>query len=142
MLPFRYAMRLLFATVLLAFSAVAAERPWQQITVPSARQAAANFFTPPAEYGMVLWWFWNGQMAESDILSDLDELHSHGVTSVIILGLQRPRNRLPLRHWFQRVQFAVGAARDRGIRVWIEDEAATPVDSPAAHSPTCIPSSA
>jgi hypothetical protein len=44
-------MRLLFATVLLACSAVAAERPWQQITVPSARQAAANFATPPADDG-------------------------------------------------------------------------------------------
>jgi len=68
-----YVMRPLIATLLLAFSAVAADRPWQQITVPATSDAAANFSSPPAEYGMVLWWFWNGQMAESDIVRDLDE---------------------------------------------------------------------
>ena len=119
-------MRLLFATVLLAFSAAAADRPWQQITVPSASDAAANFATPPAEYGMTLWWYWNGQMAESDILSDLDELHSHGVTSVIIWAY----NGLGITYlsdtWFARVQYAVAAARDRGMRVWIADEGSYP----------------
>src|SRR5271157_833581 len=119
-------MRVLFATVLLALSAVAANRPWQQITVPSAREAAVNFAIPPAEYGMTLWWYWNGQMAESDILSDLDELQAHGVTCVTIwayygLGIDYLSDT-----WFARVQFAVAAARDRGMRVWIADEGSYP----------------
>jgi hypothetical protein len=119
-------MRLLFATVLLAFSAVAADRPWQQITVPSVRQAAANFSTPPAEYGMVLWWYWNGQMTESAILSDLDELHAHGVTEVVIWAYYGLEIGYLSDTWFQRIQFAVAAARDRGMRVWIEDEGSYP----------------
>ena len=123
---FRYAMRLLLATVLLAFSAVAADHPWQQITVPTARQAAANFFTPPAEYGMVLWWYWNGEMAESDILSDLDEIQAHGVTQVVIWAYYGLEIDYLSDTWFARIQFAVDAARDRGIRVWIEDEGSYP----------------
>jgi hypothetical protein len=118
-------MRVPFATVLLAFSA-AAQGPWQQLTVPTASQAAANFATPPAEYGTTLWWYWNGQMAESDILSDLDELQAHGVTCVTIwayngLGIDYLSDT-----WFSLVQFAVGAARDRGMRVWIADEGSYP----------------
>jgi hypothetical protein len=119
-------MRLLSATVLLAFSAAAADRPWQQITVPSASQAAANFATPPAEYGMALWWFWNGQMAESNILGDLDDLHAHGVTSVIIWAYYGLQIDYLSDTWFARVQFAVAAARSRGMRVWIADEGSYP----------------
>ncbi len=119
-------MRLLLATVLLAFSAVAAGGPWQQITVPTARQAAANFFTPPAEYGMTLWWYWNGEMTESDILSDLDEIHAHGVTCVTIWAYYGLEIDYLSDTWFQRIQFAVDAARDRGMRVWIADEGSYP----------------
>jgi hypothetical protein len=94
--------------------------------VPSAREAAANFITPPPEYGMALWWFWNGQMAESNILSDLDDLHSHGVTSVIIWAYYGLQIDYLSDTWFARVQFAVRAARDRGMRVWIADEGSYP----------------
>ena len=119
-------MRALIATLLLAFPAVAADRPWQQITVPSTRDAAANFSSPPAEYGMVLWWFWNGQMAETDIVRDLDDMHSHGVSSVMIwayygLGIDYLSDT-----WFARVQFAVARARERGMRVWLMDEGSYP----------------
>jgi hypothetical protein len=119
-------MRFLFATVLLAFSAVAAERPWQQITVPAAREAAANFSTPPAEYGMTLWWYWNGEMTESDILSDLDEIQAHGVTCVTIWAYYGLEIDYLSDTWFERIQFAVDAARDRGMRVWIADEGSYP----------------
>jgi hypothetical protein len=119
-------MRLLFATVLLACSAVAAERPWQQITVPSAREAAANFASPPAEYGMVLWWLWNGPMTEGAILRDLDDLHSHGVSSVMIWAYYGLEIEYLSDTWFERVHFAVAAARQRGMRVWLMDEGSYP----------------
>jgi len=94
--------------------------------VPSARQAAANFATPPAEYGMVLWWLWNGQMTEAEILRDLDDIRSHGVTSVMIWAYNGLEIDYLSDTWFQRIQFAVYAARDRGIRVWLEDEGSYP----------------
>jgi hypothetical protein len=34
-------------------AALPAQRAWQQITVPSVRDAAANFKTPPREYGAI-----------------------------------------------------------------------------------------
>lgn len=37
------------------------ERPWQQVTVPSTREAAANFKAPPREYGAIQpFQSWNG----------------------------------------------------------------------------------
>jgi hypothetical protein len=119
-------MRPLIATLLLAFSAVAADRPWQQITVPATSDAAANFSSPPAEYGMVLWWFWNGQMAESDIVRDLDDMHSHGVSSVMIWAYYGLEIDYLSDTWFARVQFAVAQARERGMRVWLMDEGSYP----------------
>ena len=42
-----------------------AQRPWQQITVPSVREAAANFKTPPHEYGAIQpFASWNGPDAK------------------------------------------------------------------------------
>ena len=121
-----YVMRPLLATLLLAFSAVAADRPWQQITAPSTIDAAANFVSPPAEYGMVLWWFWNGQMAEADIVHDLDDMHAHGVSSVMIWAYYGLQIDYLSDTWFARVQFAVAQARERGMRVWLMDEGSYP----------------
>jgi len=44
---------LVFALISLLVAALPAQRPWQQITVPSLREAAANFKTPPREYGAI-----------------------------------------------------------------------------------------
>jgi len=60
-----------------------AQRPWQQITVPSVREAAANFKTPPREYGAIQPFMgWNGPDANegrSEIVQDLDRLSANGV---------------------------------------------------------------
>src|ERR1035441_3631355 len=46
-----------------------AQRPWQQVTVPSLREAAANFKAPPHEYGAIQPFIsWNGPDAKERIL--------------------------------------------------------------------------
>ena len=36
-------------------SSLVAQGPWQQITVPTVREAAASFAKPPREYGAIHW---------------------------------------------------------------------------------------
>jgi hypothetical protein len=58
--------------------ALLAQRPWQQITVPPVGEAAANFKTPPREYGAIQPFLsWNGPDAKdrmARIVRDLDRL--------------------------------------------------------------------
>jgi len=61
-----------------------AQRPWQQITVPPVREAAANFKTPPREYGAIRWFTNGGEVTRARILSDLDQALADGVYVVNI----------------------------------------------------------
>src|ERR1017187_2905348 len=60
-----------------------AQRPWQQITVPPVRDVAANFKTPPREYGAIQpFASWNGPDAQERmerIVQDLDRLAANCV---------------------------------------------------------------
>ncbi len=107
-------------------AALAAERPWQRIAVPSVAEAASNFRTPPPEKGMVLWWGWDGPMTEAVITRDLDQIQALGFPSVMIeagYGMSAP---YLSPGWFELVRLAVEHARRRGMRVWIEDEGKYP----------------
>ena len=59
------------------------ERPWQQVTVPSTREAAANFKAPPREYGAIQpFQSWNGTdpaEVRQRISRDLDRLSANGI---------------------------------------------------------------
>ena len=68
--------------LLFSFAAMA-QRPWQEITIPSAVEVAANFKTPPHEYGAINpFTSWNGPDAKermARIVQDLDQLSANGV---------------------------------------------------------------
>ena len=57
-----------------------AQRPWQQITVPSVREAAGNFRTPPREYGAIHWAIWGGELTQACIVQEFDQLVASGIT--------------------------------------------------------------
>jgi hypothetical protein len=104
----------------------AADRPWQQITDVSAAEAAAHFRTPPPEYGMVLWWGWDGPVTEEVITRDLDTFKACGFAGVMIeAGYAMPSPYLS-QGWFDLVALAVKHAKERGLRVWVEDEGKYP----------------
>jgi hypothetical protein len=102
-----------------------AQRPWQQITVPSVREAAANFKTPPREYGVIQPFMgWNGPDAKermARIVQDLDRLSANGVFVVNMSpGRGEPKYLSP-EHMAQ-VKFVVQEAAKRGMKLWIQDE--------------------
>jgi hypothetical protein len=120
-------MRRLFVTLLLVLSAaIAAERPWQHVVVPPVAEVAKQFSSPPPEYAMTMWWFWNGPMTETGIERDLQEMKRHGVNAVLIW----PYIGLEIQYlsptWFERVRYAVQVAKQLGMRVWLEDEGGYP----------------
>ena len=120
----------LVAGVLLSFVVAApvfsAERPWQTLRVPSTKEVAARFRTPPPEYGVTLWWGWDGPVDETVIRRDLDAIRSKNIRSVLIesgYGMSAP---YLSPGWFERVALAVREARRRDMRVWLADEGKYP----------------
>ena len=67
------------AVVLLCAWTLMAQRPWQQITVPPVREAAANFKTPPREYGAIRWLTNGGEITQARIVAELDQALANGV---------------------------------------------------------------
>jgi hypothetical protein len=51
---------------------LAAEKSWRQISDLSVSEIASHFQSPPPEYGLSLWWGWNGDITEEVITRDLD----------------------------------------------------------------------
>ena len=114
-----------FALAGLLAAVLPAQRPWQQIAVPTASDAAANFKTPPREYGAIQPFLgWNGPDAKdrmARIVQDLDRLSAAGVFVVNMSpGRGEPKYLSP-EHMAQ-VKFVVQEAAKRGMKLWIQDE--------------------
>jgi hypothetical protein len=129
-------------TPLLAQQAAPA-RPWQEIVVPSVSEVAANFKTPPREYGAIQpFQSWNGANAlarlpgipydaaevRARISRDLDRLAANGV---FIINLS-PGRRAPGEPAYlsdghmDQVKYTVAELAKRNMRMWIQDESDYP----------------
>lgn len=111
---------------LLTGTSVYSQRPWQQIVMPKLTDVYFNFQSPPPEYGIVLWWGWDGPMTKEVIMNDLDKIKSMGFKGVMIEAGYGMTEKYLSPAWFELVKFAVEQARIRGMRVWIEDEGKYP----------------
>ncbi|HWB86445.1 MAG TPA: glycosyl hydrolase [Bryobacteraceae bacterium] len=123
----RTATRLLLLPLLA--TGLMAQRPWQQITVPSVRDAAANFKAPPHEYGAIQpFTSWNGsdpKEIQQRIVRDLDKLSANGMFIVNISpGRGEPKYLSP--EHMAEVKFIVQEAAKRGMKLWIQDESDYP----------------
>ena len=111
-----------------------AQRPWQQVTVPSTREVAANFKAPPREYGAIQpFQSWNGTdpaEVRARISRDLDRLAANGV---FIINLSPGRR--DMAHGepaylspghMDQVKYTVAELAKRNMRMWIQDESDYP----------------
>jgi len=122
----------LFATVSLAQTQ--SQRPWQEITVPSTGEVAANFKAPPREYGAIAaFTSWNGADpadVRKRIVADLDRMSANGMFIVNLspgrrdLAHGEPAYLSP-GHMAQ-VKFTVDELAKRNMRMWIQDESDYP----------------
>jgi hypothetical protein len=109
-------------------------RPWQQVTMPSTREVAANFKAPPREYGAIQpFQSWNGtdpaEMRQR-ISRDLDRLSANGI---FIINLSPGRR--DMAHGepaylspghMDQVKYTVAELAKRNMRMWIQDESDYP----------------
>ena len=110
------------ALIPLLAAVLPAQRPWQQITVPSLHEAAANFKTPPREYGAIQpFASWNGPDARERMVPDLDRLAANGIFVVNLSPGRGDPKYLSPEH-MSLVKFAVQEAAKRGMKLWIQDE--------------------
>jgi hypothetical protein len=106
--------------------ALLAQRPWQQITVPTVRDAAANFKTPPREYGAIHWAIWGGELTKERIISEFDSLQANGVYIVNFGPSQHMTPKYFSQEHLALIKFGVEEAAKRGMKVWIADEGSYP----------------
>jgi hypothetical protein len=104
-----------------------AQQPWQQLSNPTAAEAAKIFAAPPPEYSATTTWGWNGPMTEEVIVRDLDTIHARGLRIVTIeAGYHMDDAPYITDAWFKRVRFAAEEAAKRGMRLIVIDEGKYP----------------
>jgi hypothetical protein len=109
-----------------------AARPWQEITVPTVGQAAANFKSPPHEYGAIqAFQSWNGADVDAlkqRITADLDRMQANGMFIINLApGRRGPGEPAYLSPGhMEMVKFVVAELAKRNMRAWIQDESNYP----------------
>jgi hypothetical protein len=107
-------------------SGVSAQSPWQQVTVPSVREAAASFVNPPSEYGAINWAIWGGQQTKEKIIAEIKQIHANG-GGVYMINNSRgllPKYFTP--EYMDLVKLVVQECKKYGMKVWIEGDAGYP----------------
>lgn len=81
-----------------------------------------HFLTPPKEYSPVPFWFWNGNMDDGEICSQLEKMVEQGIYETIIHS--RKGGTIPYLSdlWFKKISLAINKAKELGMRLWIYDE--------------------
>lgn len=117
----------LVPAVMLGLAAWAScQQPWQHLQSPTAAQVAAQWKTPPPEYGPEPYYGLNGSVSIAQVERDLDTLHSLGFQAVTVqAGFNMPFAYLSP-EYFAFFRKFVEEARQRNMRVWIVDDAGYP----------------
>jgi hypothetical protein len=102
------------------------QRPWQQLSDPTAEEVAARFASPPAEYSMTFYWGWDGPVTEEVIARDLDQYKANNVLCVTVEAGYNMAAKYLSEDWFKLMKVTVEQARQRGMHVWIVDEGKYP----------------
>ena len=119
-------------TATVAQAQAQATRPWQQVTVPSTSEVAANFKAPPHEYGAIsAFTGWDGPDLEAlkpRITADLDRMSANGMFVFNLASGRKSPGEAPYLSpgHMDEVKFIVQEAAKRNMRFWIQDESNYP----------------
>jgi hypothetical protein len=117
----------LTAAVFLLQTVVAtSQQPWQRLQNPTAAKVAAQWNTPPPEYGPEPYYGLNGPVSIPQVERDLDTLHGLGFQAVTVqAGFNMPFAYMSPEYLAFFRKF-VDEAKQRNMRVWIVDDAGYP----------------
>lgn len=88
---------------------------------PHDRERAA-FRSPTREFGILPFWFLNGELEPDEMRWQLRELAAKGMHGVILHGRYGLEMPYLSERYLERIKLATGEARDLGLAVWIYDE--------------------
>jgi hypothetical protein len=117
---------LLISISVIATYSLNAQQTWQEFSDSELKDIALNFQSPPPEYGMILWWGWDGPMSDTVIKRDLGRIKKMGFRGVMIEAGYGMTAKYLSTEWFELVRLAVNQAKELDMRVWIEDEGKYP----------------
>lgn len=92
-------------------------KPWPHIPL-----SPENFQRPPREYGILPFWFLNGELDYEEMRYQLREYREKGMPGIILhgrFGLEMPYIG---EKYLDRIKFAVEEAKKLGLLTWIYDE--------------------
>src|SRR5215217_6721797 len=91
--------------------------PWQH--VPPTTE---SFREPPREYGILPFWFLNGELDPDEMRFQLRELREKGMPGVILHGRYGLETPYIGELYLDRIRLAVEEAERLGLKTWIYDE--------------------
>ncbi|HEX5944177.1 MAG TPA: glycosyl hydrolase, partial [Anaerolineales bacterium] len=92
-------------------------KPWPSIPVEKN-----NFGKPPREYGILPFWFLNGELDPEEMRFQLREFRAKGMPGIILHGRYGLETAYIGETYLDRIQFAVDEAQKLGLQTWIYDE--------------------
>jgi hypothetical protein len=114
------------AAAFLLQAAAVSQQPWQHLQNPTAAEVAAQWNTPPPEYGPEPYYGLNGPVSIPQVQRDLDTLHGLGFQAVTVqAGFNMPFAYLSP-EYFAFFRNFVAEAKQRNMRVWIVDDVGYP----------------
>ncbi|MBO0995384.1 glycosyl hydrolase [Bacillus sp. SD088] len=82
----------------------------------------ATFQNPDSKYGIHPFWFWNGEITDSEIEKQITEMAEKRVTGFFLCARQGMSVPYLSDEWFRKVEFAVEVAAKYHLDVWLYDE--------------------
>jgi hypothetical protein len=92
-------------------------KPWPSIPVKKD-----NFHKPPRQYGILPFWFLNGELDPTEMLYQLREFRDKGMPGIILHGRYGLETDYIGEIYLDRIHFAVEEAEKLGLKTWIYDE--------------------
>lgn len=83
-----------------------------------------KFLNPSREFGIMPFWFWNGEMDYEEMEYQLREYYAKGMPGLFIHARFGIKDYMPYlgEEWFERVKFTIKKAQEIGLQVWVYDE--------------------
>jgi hypothetical protein len=92
-------------------------KPWPVIPVDHQ-----HFHTPPRAYGILPFWFLNGELDPEEMRFQLREFRLKGMPGIILHGRYGLETPYIGPTYLDRIRFAVEEAEKLGLQTWIYDE--------------------
>lgn len=96
----------------------------ENILVTGEPLSEQKFRRPSKEFGIMPFWFWNGEMSYDEIAYQIGQYKAKGCPGFYIHARFGVREELGYMNedWLDRVKFTIETAQAQGLQIWIYDE--------------------